>query len=482
MNRAKAMFVVVGVAVLLTSSAGVYADYYDDFSDGNYSESTWQIDNPRWWFYPLFGAGQSADASYQAVRLVADANPYFPVYAMAALAADDLIYDANTSATWWDDTTSHYILCKVYYPGYFAAPNDPNFDRGDATIVMHGDPDTWTSLMVAMPFHNCAYRKANESYHFELENFWNQHINLQVSQVPPPGSTDLVLNIQRLWCDPMGRRPDGDLDPNHSDPNDTTKLTPPEDRFGNGYRIRSLDNPKYLNWDFYGMERDGFWLILQFEIDANYPPGNPHGKWLRSAFWTGDKYDWDGTWCLSYQLSDPYWSGGDPNTLYAPCTSGRSAVMTSTSSFDAWGAGFPSDVVYDDFEARVAVWNGIPRSLNLYIVKPQYGSVAVHPRVLDPNDPNTADERLYRFTDGTPIVIQATPISGKAFDAWTIWEDASKYPDANFAVTDSNTTIYLTMNSSYVVESRFKCGSGLPPFVAAVLLVLGAGITLRRLW
>ncbi len=479
MNRCWAVCAVLALAILPAVS---YADFYDDFSDGSYTESTWQIDNPQWWWYPLYGAGHSATVVNGAVRLVADINPYFPIFAMGALAVDDLNYDPTTSATWWDDSTSHYIVCKVYYPGYYTDTNDPNLDRGQCAIVMHGDPDTWTSLLVNMAFHNCAYRKADESYHYELENFWNQHINLQVTRVPPPGESDFALNIQRLWCDPNGRRPDDDLDPNHSDPNDTTKLTPPEGRFGNPYRMPSLDNTKYLGWDFDQMERDGFWLILQFEIDPNYPPGSPQGKWMRSAFWTGDKYDWDGTWCLSYQLSEPYWSGGDPNVLYAPCTVGRSAVMAWTGAFNYWGAGFPADVVYDDFEGRIGIWNGVARSLKLNVVKPQYGSVAVHPRVVDPSDPNTVDERLFRYTDGTKIVMQATPISGKAFDAWTIWEDPNKYPDSAFSVTDSNATLYLTMDKSYVVEAAFKCGSGLPPFIAAVFLALGAGIVLRRLW
>ncbi len=480
MNR-KVLWAVVSCAVWMVFVPGAYADFYDDFSDGSYSHSTWQIDNPQWWWYPLYGAGHSATVVSGAVRLVADINPYFPVFAMGALAVDDLNYDPCTSATWWDDSTSHYIVCKVYYPGYYSNPNDTSLDRGQAAIVMHGDPDTWTSLLVSAPFHNCAYVPPGQPYCWELENHWNQHFNLNVTQVPPPGDNDIALNIQRLWMDPNGRRPDGVVDPNYSDPNDTMKLTPPESFGGNPYRIRSMDTTQWLGYDFDKMERDGYWLILQFEIDPNYPPGTQHGKWLKSAFWTGDKYDWDGTWNLSYELGQPYWSGRDPNTLYAACTAGRSAVMAWTGNIQFWGAGFPADVVYDDVEGRIGIWNGIPRSLKLNVVKPQYGSVEVHPRVLDPNDPNTAEERLYRYTDGTRIVMQATPISGKAFDAWTIWEDPNKYPDSAFSVTDSNATLYLAMDKSYVVEAAFKCGSGLPPFIAAVFLALGAGIVLRRL-
>jgi hypothetical protein len=97
--------VVAALVVFVLAPVGLYGDYYDSFADGQYSRDTWQIDAPQWWFYPLFGVNQFADANYHALRLYADANPYLPYYAMAAIAADDLDYDPNTSATWWDDTT-----------------------------------------------------------------------------------------------------------------------------------------------------------------------------------------------------------------------------------------------------------------------------------------------------------------------------------------------------------------------------------------
>jgi hypothetical protein len=476
--------VLLGVAMVLAGAGKLHADFYDSFSDGSYSEPVWHIDNPQWWFYPLFGSGQFAQVQSGAVRIFADANPYLPYYAMAALAVDDLDYDANTSATWWDDSTSHYILAKVYYPGnVYRNPNEPNDDTGSTMFCMHGDPDLWTSLLVNFTLHNCAYQPPNKPYHWELENFWNEHINLQVTRVPD-ADPEIAINIQRIWMDPNGRRPNGDLDPNHSDPNDTAKLTPPEDFGGNPYRIRSMDTKKYWHWDFTAMERNGFWLLLQFEIDPNYPPGTQHGKWLKAAFWPGDKYDWDGTWALSYELSQPYWSGRDPNRLYAPCTEGRTAIVAQTGRYDFWSNGFPADVVYDNIEGRLGIWNGVARKLTLNVAHSNWmQSMTIDPIAdprYDPNDPNNVNHLELRYTDGTPIVLTATPISGKSFKAWTIYDP--NYPgDVSHATVDSNTVLYLTMNADYTIDADFKCGSGLPPFVAMAAFALGAALMIRRM-
>ena len=154
--------------------------------------------------------------------------------------------------------------------------------------------------------------------------------------------------------------------------------------------------------------------------------------------------------------------------------------MGWTSRYDYWGAGFPADAVFDDVEGRQAIWNGIPRALTLTVANDNYGSVAIEPDLRDPNDPNASDEKWLRYTDGTEIVMVATPIEGKAFNRWVLFDP--NYPgDKNYATFDTNDTIYVTMDQDRVIEAAFKCGSSVPPFVAMTLLALGLGVVIRRL-
>jgi hypothetical protein len=300
-----------------------------------------------------------------------------------------------------------------------------------------------------------------------------------------------MYNIQRLWIDPNGCRPHNSLDPNLADPNDTVHLTPPE-TYGSGpdHRIESMDSTKWLGWDYDTMERNGFWMLCQFEFDPNYPPGDPNGKWLKGAVWEGDKYDWDGEWMLNWQLSDEWWDGGTYNSYdYSAVAQGRCGFVTLSATPALWGAGFPAAAEYDNVEARTAVFNGIPRKLTLNVNHDGWmDKMTIDPiadPLYDPNDPNNDPNNLKhletRYTDGTPIVLTATAVSGKSFKEWTIY-DPNHPGDINHATTDANTTIYLTMNANYQVDADFKCGSGLPPFVAVALLALGVGLVIRRMW
>jgi hypothetical protein len=166
-----------------------------------------------------------------------------------------------------------------------------------------------------------------------------------------------------------------------------------------------------------------------------------------------------------------YWSGGVVG------------VAAWSSNPENWGNGFPVDAVYDCFEARIGTFTTVSHTVQLQVNQPTYGTVVFSPELLDdPNhDPNSVDE-LRRFTNGTEIAVTATPVSGKTFVGWTIYSDPNKYPDANYAVTDANSVIYLVMDKDYLLDVEFKCGSGLPPFIAAALLALGVGVVIRRLW
>ncbi len=108
--------------------------------------------------------------------------------------------------------------------------------------------------------------------------------------------------------------------------------------------------------------------------------------------------------------------------------------------------------------------------LTLNVVKGEYGTVTVEPN-------------LPLYAPGTVVTLTATPIEGKSFNEWTIWEDPNLYPDAQFATIDGNPVLQLTMNHDYTVEAAFKCGSGTGQMLP--LLVIGVavlGIVSRRTW
>jgi hypothetical protein len=82
------------------------------------------------------------------------------------------------------------------------------------------------------------------------------------------------------------------------------------------------------------------------------------------------------------------------------------------------------------------------------------------------------EPNLPLYLAGTVVTLTATPIEGKPFKEWTIWTDANRHPDPNFAAIDSNLILQLTMAHDCTVEAAFKCGSG----VGVVLPLLGFGV------
>lgn len=504
-NLRRSRISMVGLGVLVTLAGVASADYHDGFSDGSfwqsdangvwhqndpqppYDPNLWDIDQPHWNFHPLlaeFALAEIIETSVvdKALRLYSDQPIFFPGFAFLGAGADDEIHDANVSTTHWDDTTDHYLLCKAYYPGNLtsADPNDPNNDCGNFMLLMHTDTSYWTAFMFVYALHNSAYLPVGEPYAWPGHQQFTYSANLMAVN-----GTDLQ-NIQRIWIDPNGVRDPGSLDPNTADPNDTTWLEPPE----LDSRDPNYDNTKWLGVDIDAWERTGLWLLMQFESDG--VAGDPHGKILSAAIWHGDKFDWDGTWLLSYELSDPRWDGGDPNGWY--WTEGRCGVASASTSPEFWGAGFPADVAYDDFEVRTGVFANVPRHLKLKIANARYGTVTIDPdlpdpndtfdpNAVDPNDPNTNPSlRLLRYTDGTEIVLSPEPLPDRGWRHWKIWDDPNHYPDPNHQITDTNAVLYLTIDKDYVIEAVFSCSasdSALPP-IAMVLLLLTMGTAARR--
>ncbi len=384
------------------------ADFYDCFNDGVYQEdpNVWDVDDPCWCLYEPLGHPNAVSAETGELWLWTT-TPWFP-YVLLAVFPDTGDRDPNTSETFWDDSTSHYIVARVRYdPGF----EDPNDRCGRAGLFLNGDQVTW------------------EGYALQYD-------------LDGAGAGWIGLYSVEGFGWPRLR----------------------------GFSIPRCDEP------------NGFWMAIQFESDGN--PDDPNGKALRGACWDGDKYDWDGTWQLNADL-------GDPNSFdqevggYWP--SGGTAVVTWSDA--EWGNGFPAQCRFDNIEARTAVFTNVSHTLDLTVSNTHMGTVTIDPDLLadanniDPNDYDPPNSPGYdarrRYTDGTPIVLVARANQGKSFKGWVIY-DPNHPGDANHITQDANAILYLTMDADWQIEAAFKCGGGVPPFVAIALLALGLGAMIRR--
>lgn len=112
--------------------------------------------------------------------------------------------------------------------------------------------------------------------------------------------------------------------------------------------------------------------------------------------------------------------------------------------------------------------------LELTLLNEDYGEVDISPNpVADP--PTT-------FFPNEVVGLVATPIEGKAFSKWVIYDP--NFPgDANYATEDTNTVTTINMMCDREVEAVFKCGSGtggLLPLGVVGLSLWGMAIGRRR--
>ena len=92
---------------------------------------------------------------------------------------------------------------------------------------------------------------------------------------------------------------------------------------------------------------------------------------------------------------------------------------------------------------------------------------------VDPNFP-----RYYQ--PGTPVTLTAEPTPGRSFNNWRIY-DPNHPGDANYAATDTNSVITLTMSSDRHVEAAFKCGSSTGQAILPLIVVAAVcGFASRR--
>jgi len=478
---------ILAVVCMLTPGK-LAADYYDDFRDGVFERvdpngygydandpyytnpiywtdpNVWDIDNPTWTILKLMGTsyayGVGSDAvADKALRLSVVGYTFPPItmgFVGAVVNTGDT--DPNTSPCYWDDTTDHYILAWCYYTNY---PADPNDDKGRFFLCIHTDPVAWTCIGFALELDAGTGPLDIHPHCWHAET---QGIDFTQATVAPYYSP--FWNFERIWVDPNA----GDPGSEFPDPCDPTLVAPDD-----------YDDPKWYRVDMNSWERTGVWMLCQFTRDPNFAPGDPNGKFMKGAIWKGGKFDWDGEYLLDREFSDTWWSGSKPghNTGLDWYKAEGVTVLSIFSDLDYQG-GYPGDGAYDNIEARTGTFTNVSHSLDLAVSNPHMGSIAIDPDLLDdPNhDPNSYDEQR-RYTDGTEIVLVAEALSGKSFKEWIIF-DPNHPGDPNYIALDTNTVLYLTMNADWEIEAGFKCGGGVPPFIAATLLALALGVFVRH--
>jgi len=476
----------VGLAVWVAVPA--MANYYDNFDDGTDHEdpAAQDLDDPCWIMYEAMGTYWYHEVEDGALRLVVD-DTFTGLVGFLAAYVDYGDYDPNTSETWWDDTTSHYFLTRVQdFPR-----EDPNDDRGQSILLLHGNADQWTALFLTYEFGddrpwNGAWFAIQALSGTDAHRMFETSVRGGNPNHYPGKEVDPLYdpNAPNFWPGPCPGYDPGDpntwcYDPNDYDPN-ALAWQDPRDPNWIYYDPNMLDpnnmwaNPGYMN------EPEGFWLCFQFEADPNYEAVDPNGKYLWASCWNGDKFDgldanvgWPG-WTIGGHLGSPETFHDDANDFWPGWyfTAGFSGMAAQGTS----QRGFPADMKYDNVEARTGLFNGVARTLTVKLKD-------CCDLNLDPNLPHPDGGEKRRFTEGTTLVLDTVvPCGNKVFKKWTVKGPNDSGDPLYQVVTDTNEVLYLTMDGDYLVKATCKCGGGgIEPFAGVILLVLGLGVAIRRL-
>ncbi|MBN1346298.1 MAG: hypothetical protein JXQ73_26660 [Phycisphaerae bacterium] len=444
-------------ATVLTAAGPAMADYYDRFEDG-------MFDDPNYWSVP-------GDANSVMVR---PAPPWYP-----AQWPDANNYDPNVC---WDIDDPHWQIWSLLTPqGAFRVRVDPNQNNALHLWADHFfAPTVFIGAMVnSPPYASYLYPNMSQDPNvIESDTFFTKdtsHYAITYATWNDPNKGEGIIGMHvnpATWqLMALGINQDPGNDP---------------------YIYMHCGPDGGLTWYGPGMRKAvdlaaGVWMAFEFDADgdANFPNAPAGVPLWKSAVWNGDKYDdfpgWelvtraDSGAPLVYQNFGSSWDPNNPANYQFH----EEGIMIFA-YYATKAANKPVEGWFDEVEVRTGEFGG-PCLLDLMVTNPNYGKVVINPELPDPNDPNTSSNRLLRYTCGTDVVLVAEPISGKSFNRWTIYDP--NYPDdANYGTFDSNTVLYLTMNEDIKVEAAFKCGTGLPPFVGMMLLALGLGVLVRRVF
>ncbi len=168
-------------------------------------------------------------------------------------------------------------------------------------------------------------------------------------------------------------------------------------------------------------------------------------------------------------------SDGDPNTWQSATAELTLPVGTD---FIAVVAAAEENIYNDTTEPEFdghycdAVTLEVFRSehvLTLSVVNGSWGSVEAEPN-------------LSTYPAGTPVTLTATPIEGKYFRHWEVY-DPCHPNDANYVTYDANETTTIVMNADRQVTAVFKCSSGVEQMLLLAIVglcVLGFVARWRR--
>ncbi len=408
---------------------------------------------------------------------------------LGAVVMASLLAPAALLADFYDD----------FYDGDHSGPEDPNvvWDIDDPCWIVYeplGNPnavgvvDGWLRLWTASTWFPsvmiCSYPDTGDYDPNTSDTYWGHTLNHYVlaktrnaDPQPDPnddtGSSALLMHASPVtWLGfafeyPYRKYGGGDVLPRISSVQGF-------DWYVFEWKHIAPDDPCHAD------EANGFWMLFAYYTDGNPDASDPNNKILRAAMWNGEKFDWDGQWLLEVDLGDPC-SWKEPEAIMENgddwwCAEGRT-VLGGVEYYN-----YVVDIAFDQIEARTGEFDpNNPGSLNLTVSNDHMGTITIDPDLLDdPNgDPNDL-ALLRRYTNGTEIVLVAEPFSGKSFKGWVIY-DPNHPGDANYITQDTNATLYLTMDADWEIEAGFKCGGGVPPFVAVALLALGFAVAVRRL-
>lgn len=321
---------------------------------------------------------------------------------------------------------------------------------GGGTVTGDAPLDGWISVFIDDPNENPAD--------------WNVRLLLGRSQMQITEDLVMVIPFFGSALVEAGGIVVYDMDVWYSDPNDWEDPNDAPDP--NTIAPGDPNDPNYNNPDNTSLNR---WVDLT--------GGNPATGQLNSEI----LYFWD------FVL---YSTGGDPNDPNDILEA--DSDFTWSDPFEPWtvtlsDAADPNkgdvDIVVewvfwilnggDRFiqgTVHIEATGGIGRTLTVTNETPDRGEVTI-----DPNLP-----RIDTFPSGSTVTLTATPVPDKSFSEWWIY-DPNHPGDDNFVTKDTNAVLDLVMDDDYTVKAYFKCGSGLPPFVAMALMALGLGVVIRRL-
>lgn len=192
-----------------------------------------------------------------------------------------------------------------------------------------------------------------------------------------------------------------------------------------------------------------------------HPPGNVHGEQPNAATSGTLRIVRTGSVVTGYFDDTQIWSGDYSS----------SPVTKLWCSLHNNGTKDATSVTFDNFHLTADEIVITFCTLSIDTVNDAWGDVGFSP---EPNDAN-----MPIYPEGTEVTLTATPIEGKSFNHWKLY-DANFPGDANYAAIDSNNPITIEMMDDREVTAVFKCGGSMGQLLPIMLGVLGMLLVVKK--